>query len=144
MTLRHFFRVIPAAVAASAVLISAACGSPEPPAPAVSKPAPAANAASGGAKSAELKVLEPGEGTSSGHISVFTWTAVEGADGYRMHLAAATDNRTIWDSPVLTTTEAHLPNTVALEPEAYVWQITALKGTEVLATSPLSRFTVTP
>jgi hypothetical protein len=61
-----------------------------------------------------------------------------------MHLAAATDNRTIWDSPVLTTTEANLPNTVALEPEAYVWQITALKGTEVLATSPLSRFTVTP
>ena len=88
--------------------------------------------------------MEPAEGSSSGHISLFSWTAVPGADGYRMHLAAATDNRTIWDSPVLTTTEAHLPNTVALEPEAYVWQITALKGTEVLATSPLSRFTVTP
>ena len=56
------------------------------------------------------------------------------------------DGRTISDTQVLctTTTEAHLPNTVALEPEAYVWQITALKGTEVLATSPLSRFTVTP
>jgi hypothetical protein len=144
MTLRHFLRVIPAALAACVVLISAGCGSPEPPAPAVSKPAPAAGSTAPAASPAALKVLEPGEGTSSGHISVFTWTALEGADGYRMHLAAATDNRTIWDSPVLNTNEAHLPNTVALEPEAYVWQITALKGNEVLATSPLSRFTVTP
>jgi hypothetical protein len=133
-------------VAASLLAFSVACGSPESPAPA-STPAPAASPAPGAAPAspaADLKVVEPAEGSSSGHIGLFTWTAVAGADGYRMHLAAATDNRTIWDSPVLTTNEAHLPNTVALEPEAYVWQITALKGTEVLATSPLSRFTVTP
>jgi hypothetical protein len=91
-----------------------------------------------------VKIIEPAEGSSSGHINLFSWTAVSGADGYRMHLQAATDGRTVWDSPLLTTNEAHLPNTVALEPEAYVWQITALKGTEVVATSPLSRFTVTP
>ena len=145
MTPGPFSRFCGVAVAASFLTISVACGSPDAPAPAATSapagsaaPAPAASAAS------SVNIVEPAEGSSSGHISLFSWTAVEGADGYRMHLAAATDGRTIWDSPVLTTTEAHLPNTVALEPEAYVWQITALKGTEVLATSPLSRFTVTP
>ena len=145
MTARACFRLPGAAVAASVLAFSIACGSPDTPAPAATS-APAASPAPAPAASpaADLKIVEPAEGSSSGHISLFSWTAVAGADGYRMHLAAATDGRTIWDSPVLDTTEAHLPNTVALEPEAYVWQITALKGTEVLTTSPLSRFTVTP
>ena len=133
-------------MAASLLAFSVACGSSEAPAPA-STAAPAAGkapAAPAASPAGELKIVEPAEGSSSGHIDLFSWTAVPGADGYRMHLAAATDNRTVWDSPLLTTTEAHLPNTVALEPEAYVWQITALKGNEVVATSPLSRFTVTP
>ena len=121
-------------------LVRGASAEPLRQRPAAGK-APAAPAAS---PAGELKIVEPAEGSSSGHIDLFSWTAVPGADGYRMHLAAATDNRTVWDSPLLTTTEAHLPNTVALEPEAYVWQITALKGNEVVATSPLSRFTVTP
>ena len=142
MTARACFRLSSAAVAASLLAFSIACGSSEAPAPA-STAAPAANKAPA-ATAGELKIIEPAEGSSSGHIDLFSWTAVPGADGYRMHLAAATDNRTVWDSPLLTTTEAHLPNTVALEPEAYVWQITALKGNEVVATSPLSRFTVTP
>ena len=145
MTARACFRLSRAAVAASLVAFAVACGSSEAPAPAATTPpatsAPASRTAS---PAAELKILEPAEGSSSGHIDLFSWTAVPGADGYRLHLAAATDNRTVWDSPLLTTTEAHLPNTVALEPEAYVWQITALKGNEVIATSPLSRFTVTP
>jgi hypothetical protein len=146
MTARACFRLSGAAVAASLLAFSVACGSSEAPAPA-STAAPAAGKAptsSAASPAGELKIVEPAEGSSSGHIDLFSWTAVPGADGYRMHLAAATDNRTVWDSPLLTTTEAHLPNTVALEPEAYVWQITALKGNEVVATSPLSRFTVTP
>jgi hypothetical protein len=145
MTLRALFRFSGAAVAASLLTFAAACGAPDAPAPAATS-APAASTAPAPAArpAADLKIVEPAEGSSSGHISLFSWTAVAGADGYRMHLAAATDNRTVWDSPVLTATEAHLPNTVALEPEAYLWQVTALKGTEVLATSPLSRFTVTP
>jgi hypothetical protein len=146
MTARACFRFSSAALAVSLLAFSVACGSPDAPAPAPATSAPAASSAPAPAASpaAELKIIEPAEGSSSGHIGLFSWTAVAGADGYRMHLAAATDNRTVWDSPVLTTTEAHLPNTVALEPEAYVWQVTALKGTQVLATSPLSRFTVTP
>lgn len=57
---------------------------------------------------------------------------------------ATTDGRTVWESPVVAETEAHLPNTVALEPEGYVWIVTALKGDAVIATSATSRFTVTP
>jgi hypothetical protein len=91
-----------------------------------------------------LTVIEPAPGSSSGHISLFRWTAVEGADGYRMVLNAVTDGRTVWSSPVLPAPEAELPNTVALEPEGYYWQVTALKGNEVVATSATSRFTVTP
>jgi hypothetical protein len=146
MTFSSICRLSSAAVAASLLTFSVACGSPEAPVPAATTPAAAASPVAAPAASAPpvVKILEPAEGSSSGHISLFSWTAVNGADGYRLHLAAATDGRTIWDSPVLATNEAHLPNTVALEPEAYVWQITALKGSEVLVTSPMSRFTVTP
>jgi hypothetical protein len=91
-----------------------------------------------------VKIVEPAEGSSSGHIDLFRWTPVEGATGYRMRLTASTDGRTIWESPVVAETEAHLPNTVALEPEAYVWTVTAMKGDAVIATSPMSRFAVTP
>ena len=91
-----------------------------------------------------VKVVEPAEGSSSGHIDLFRWAPVEGATGYRMRLTASTDGRTVWESPVVTQAEAHLPNTVALEPEGYVWTVTALKGEAVIATSGTSRFTVTP
>ncbi len=69
---------------------------------------------------------------------------MEGATGYKVRLLAATDGRTVWDSPVIEETEAHLPNTIALEPEGYIWTVTAMKGDQVIATSPQSRFTVTP
>jgi len=139
--------VISAAIAAVSISVfTAACGGNEPatpaagPAPAPSATAPAAPAAAPGI----VAILEPAEGSSSGHIDLFRWSPVDGATGYRMHLAAATDGRTIWDSPVLTTTEAHLPNTIALEPEAHVWTVTALKGDAVIAESGTHRFLVTP
>ena len=91
-----------------------------------------------------VRIVEPAEGSSSGHIDLFRWSAVEGATGYRMRLMASTDGRTVWESPIVTEPEAHLPNTVALEPEGYVWAVTALKGDAVIASSPTSRFTVTP
>ena len=93
---------------------------------------------------ATLTVIEPGEGSSSGHIDYFRWSPVEGADGYRMRLNAVTDGRVIWESPVLTSPEAELPNTIALEPEGYVWQVTALKGETTVAQSAPARFSVTP
>ena len=142
MILRRTPDFCAAIAAASLVVLTTACGGSQPAAPA-SSPAPAAGA-SAPAASGVVEIIEPAEGSSSGHIDLFRWQPVTGATGYRMHLAAATDGRTIWDSPVLTTTEAHLPNTIALEPEAHVWTVTALKGDAVVADSGTHRFLVTP
>jgi hypothetical protein len=129
-------------------VFTVACGGSQPVAPASRPAGPAAAPAAGTAAPAAapgiVSIIEPGEGSSSGHIDLFRWSPVEGATGYKMHLVAATDGRTIWDSPVLTTTEAHLPNTIALEPEAHVWTVTALKGESVIAESGVHRFLVTP
>jgi hypothetical protein len=136
------------AAAASMVLLAVACGGSEPAAPATSpaaapKAPPAASSAAPAAPGV-VKIVEPAEGSSSGHIDMFRWAAVDGATGYRMRLTASTDGRTVWESPVVTAPEAHLPNTIALEPEGYMWTVTALKGETVIATSPTSRFAVTP
>jgi hypothetical protein len=128
--------------AGSIVVLASACGGGEQPAAPAAAPAAAPSAPP--AAPGVVRIVEPAEGSSSGHIDLFRWAAVEGATGYRMRLTASTDGRTIWESPVVTVTEAHLPNTVALEPEAYVWTVTALKGDAVIATSPTSRFLVTP
>ncbi|MCC7035288.1 MAG: hypothetical protein IT179_20905 [Acidobacteria bacterium] len=148
MTFRALVPSALAVPAASALLFTIACGgSPESPAPAATPApatAPAAPAASAPAAPGVVAVIEPSEGFSSGHISLFRWSAVEGADGYRMRLNATTDGRVIWESPVVKETETHLPNTVAMEPEGYVWQVTALKGEAVVAQSVPTRFAVTP
>jgi hypothetical protein len=126
----------------SVACVLSACGGGQPAAPASTSERPAA----GGPAAAPgvVAIIEPAEGSSSGHIDLFRWSPVQGATGYRMHLAASTDGRTIWDSPVLTAPEAHLPNTIALEPEAHVWTVTALKGESVIAESGTHRFLVTP
>lgn len=137
-------RAITPASLATALLLTVACGgSPEAPAPAAA-PAEAPAAAPAAKSPATLTVIEPGEGSSSGHIDYFRWSPVEGADGYRMRLNAVTDGRLIWESPILTSPEAELPNTIALEPEGYVWQVTALKGETTVAQSAPARFSVTP
>lgn len=130
--------------ASAALVVTAACGGPSE-APATLEPtvAPAEAPAAPDAAPA-LTLIEPAAGSSSGHVAYFRWSPVEGADGYRMRLNATTDGRLIWESPVLEATEAELPNTVALEPEGYVWQVTALKGTDTVAESAPSRFAVTP
>jgi hypothetical protein len=146
MTFRAF-SPLSGAITASALMFTVACGgSPEAPAPAAT-PAPATTPAASAPPAATpgvVAILEPSEGYSSGHIDLFRWSPVEGADGYRMRLNATTDGRLIWESPVLKETEAHLPNTVAMEPEGYVWQVTALKGDAPIATSVPTRFAVTP
>ncbi len=128
--------------------MSAACGGSQPAAPATppsgATPAASATTPPPAAAPGIVTIVEPAEGSSSGHISVFRWAAVDGATGYRMKLTASTDGRTIWDSPVVTSPETHLPNTIALEPEGYIWTVTALKGDAVVASSAASRFTVTP
>jgi len=89
-----------------------------------------------------LTLVEPAEGAFSGHVDMFRWSAVDGADGYKVKISTGS-GRVVWESPVLTATEAHLPATIALEPEAHTWQVTAMKGADTLATAT-GRFTVTP
>ena len=125
----------------------AACGGGEPAAPA-STPAPAPPAAAPAAPAAKpagtVTLVEPIEGAMSGHIDHFSWQPVEGADGYVIKIVAVTGNRTVWESQPLTATETSLPATVALEPEVHTWSVTARKGAEVIATSAIQKFTITP
>lgn len=132
------------AVAASAILVvlaGVACSSPSSSTGSSAAPAPAPTASATAAPA--LTLLEPSDNQFAGHIADFRWSPVEGADGYRVKITTLS-GRVVWESPVLTTTDARLPATIGLEPEAHTWQVTALKGSEVLATSPVFRFTITP
>ena len=135
--------VIPAALVAS--LLLAGCGSPSPsPKPGASpsaSPGPSPSASPSASPKA-LTLLEPAEGAFSGHVDTFRWSPVDGADGYKLKVSTLS-GRVVWESPVLTTAEGHLPATIALEPEAHTWQVTAMKGADTLATAT-GRFTVTP
>jgi hypothetical protein len=107
---------------------------------------PATAVAPGGASAQSSPVItltEPPSGAFSGHFDSFRWTAVDGADGYRMKITSG-DGRVVWESDLLKTAEVHLPSSVSIEPESYFWQVTAMKGASTLATSPQSKFTVTP
>jgi hypothetical protein len=131
------------AVAISLVLAAACGGSPTPSPPAT----PAASAPSAAAKPAApstISLMEPIDGAMAGHIDTFRWSPVAGADGYVIKIVAVTGDRVIWESQPITTTETKLPATVALEPEVHTWSVSARKGTEVLATSPTQKFTITP
>ena len=123
---------------------TAACGggnTSDEPAPAAPAP-PAAPAAPKPASTVTL--LEPTEGAMGGHIDMFRWSPVNGADGYVIRIVAVTGNRVVWESEPMTATETKLPATVALEPEVHQWSVTARKGSETLATSATQRFTITP
>jgi hypothetical protein len=127
------------------VIAAAACGnnnnatSEPPPAAPASPAAPAAPKAS-----STVTLLEPGEGAMGGHIDMFRWQPIEGADGYVIRIVAVTGNRVVWESEPITATETKLPPTVALEPEVHQWSVTARKGGNVIATSAIQRFTITP
>ena len=134
---------------ASAAVLSAAlvaCGQSKAPAvaeaPAASAPA-SAPAAPPAKPAASVSLVEPTDGVFSGHIDLFRWSAADGADGYVVRILGS-DGRVVFESPVLTATEAHLPKTVALEPEAHTWTVTARKGGDVIATSPMFKFSITP
>ena len=141
---------ISAAVLSAAMIVGfSACGQAPvveaPGTPPASAPAAApANPATAPAKpAATLSLVEPTDGVFAGHIDLFRWTATEGADGYVVRVLGS-DGRVVFESPVLTVTEARLPRTVALEPEAHTWSVTARKGGDVIATSPIFKFSITP
>ena len=141
------FSVRPLSVLSRAAVVAlmvagAACGQ----APVVEAPGtpPAAPPTAAPAKpAASLSLVEPIDGVFSGHIDLFRWTAAEGADGYVIRILGS-DGRVVFESPVLTATEARLPKTVGLEPEAHTWTVTARKGGDVIATSPTFKFSITP
>ncbi len=125
-------------------IVAVACGganTSNEPAPAA--PAPAA-APAAPKPAGTVPLLEPAEGAMGGHIDIFRWSPVNGADGYVIRIGAVTGNRVVWESEPMTATETKLPATVALEPEVHQWSVTARKGADVLATSATQRFTITP
>ncbi len=132
--------------AASVAVVAAACGGGETatPAPAATTPVPAAAPAEAPKPAATLTLVEPNEGAMGGHIDMFRWSPVEGADSYVIKIVAVTGDRTVWESAPLTVTETKLPATVALEPEVHTWSVTARKGSDVVATAGPQRFTITP
>ena len=138
-------RLVSIAGACLIAITAAACGnnnnasSEPPPAAPVPPPAPAAPK-----PSSTVTLIEPGEGAMGGHIDVFRWQPIEGADGYVIRIVAVTGNRVVWESDPMTATETKLPATVALEPEVHEWSVTARKGGEVIARSATQRFTITP
>ena len=126
-------------------IATAACGggNNNNDAPAPTPPsAPAAPAAP--KPSATVTLVEPIDGAMGGHIDMFRWSPVQGADGYVIRIVAVTGNRVVWESEPIAATEARLPATVALEPEVHTWSVTARKGGTDLATSSTQRFTITP
>ena len=128
-------------------MLAAACGgssSSTPAAPATSAPAATAPAAAPTPAAATISLIEPIDGAMGGHIDMFRWSPVAGADGYVITIRAVTGDRVVWESAPLTTTETKLPATVALEPEVHTWTVSARKGAEVLVTAPMQKFTITP
>jgi hypothetical protein len=138
-------RVVLRLCASAAVMTAVACGggnnNAEGPPPSAPAP-PAAPAAPKPA--ATVALLEPTDGAMGGHIDLFRWSPVAGADSYVIRIVALTGNRVVWESEPLTVTETRVPATISLEPEVHSWSVTARKGTEVLATSPTYKFTITP
>jgi len=140
-------RVLAYVAPVALIAVTVACGGTAPaPAPApVAEAVPATPPPAAAPEPAgTLSLLEPIEGAMGGHIDVFRWSAVDGADAYIVRIQAVQDGRVVWESPALTTTETKLPATVALEPEPHTWQVTARKAGQPLVTSAIHKFTITP
>ena len=139
-------RVLTCVAPVALIALTVACGGAPTSAPApAAAPAPVA-AAPGEAPRpvATLSLLEPIEGAMGGHIDIFRWSAIEGADAYIVKIQAVSDGRVVWESPALTATETRLPTSVALEPEVHTWQVSARKAGQVLVASATQKFTITP
>ena len=139
-------RVLTCVAPVALIALTVACGGAPTSAPApAAAPAPVA-AAPGEAPRpvGPLSLLEPIEGAMGGHIDIFRWSAIEGADAYIVKIQAVSDGRVVWESPALTATETRLPTSVALEPEVHTWQVSARKAGQVLVASATQKFTITP
>ena len=134
-------RVLAYVAPVALIVVTVACGGT---APAPTAPVAEAVAATAPKPAGTLSLLEPIEGAMGGHIDMFRWSAVEGADGYVIKITAVIGDRVVWESPVMTATETKLPATVSLEPEPHTWLVTARKAGQPLLTSATQKFTITP
>jgi len=140
-------RVLTYVAPVTLLVVTVACGGGAPASvPAASEaPAPAATAPAEAPKPVgTLSLLEPIEGAMGGHIDMFRWSAVDGAEAYVVRIQAVSDGRVVWESPALTAIETKLPTSVALEPEVHTWSVTARKAGQVLVASATQKFTITP
>ena len=139
-------RFVSRCAAVAALIAAAGCGGTENsiPAPSAAPPAASSTPAAAPKPVATISLIEPIEGAMGGHIDMFRWSPVDGADGYVIKIVAVTGDRVVWESAPMTTTETKLPPTVALEPEVHTWTVSARKGSEVLVTSAPQKFTITP
>jgi hypothetical protein len=126
------------------ILAAVGCGQGAAPPAGTSGPAAAPATPAAAKPAATISLLEPIEGAMAGHIDTFRWSPVAGADGYVITIRAVTGDRVVWESAPMAATETKLPATVALEPEVHTWTVSARKGSEVLVTSMLQKFTITP
>lgn len=131
------------AMGASAFALAIVLPACTPSAPAPGTPPAASTEVPAATPAAAVTLIEPTDNTFSGHVDMFRWSAADGADGYVVRILGS-DGRVVFESPVLTETEVQLPTTVAFEPEAHTWSVTARKGGEALVASPVYRFTITP
>lgn len=69
------------------------------------------------------------------------WSAVAGADSYRINVENEVDVQ-IFDQFGITTTSVPWPKEVRLDPGTYFWRIVALSGDRVLADSGRAAFVV--
>jgi hypothetical protein len=136
-------RYLSGTAVATVVTLLAACGGSQSSTPSQAAPASSAPAAEPKA-AATITLVEPIDGAMAGHIDMFRWSPVAGADGYVITIRAVTGDRVVWESAPMAATETKLPATVALEPEVHTWTVSARKGTEVLVTAALQKFTITP
>ena len=112
--------------------------------PAPAAPAPAA-APAAPKPATTVTLIEPIEGAMGGHIDMFRWSPVAGADGYVIRIVAVTGDRVVWESAPMAATETKLPATVALEPEVHTWTRIGAQGQRASSsTSATQKFTITP
>ena len=73
--------------------------------------------------------------------TVFTWTAVDGADTYSVGIWNEVDVM-VWRQDGIPTTSMPVAPALRLEPGTYMWSVSALRGEQEISQSGLAAFVV--
>jgi len=71
----------------------------------------------------------------------FSWTPIEGADGYSIGVWNEVDQM-VWRQDHIPTASVERPEEIHLEPGTYFWSVSALQGERQIADSGLAAFVV--